>query len=486
MWNSLDLSCLLCAVCKSVFLIAKKCWHSITSFICRASDMQLTTKWKLGFTYMIIYILMMCLSFLEAKLKFPPATSKDHATSINSKMLSMNNSTTANNATSEAPHVSSEVAVILTSVFICIVMLATIVGNSLVIFCVCYYPRLRGRTNYLIVSLAVADWLVGTISLPLRLAQTVNQDSWPFSHTACQFWIWVDMLCSAASILSLTVISFDRLIAVVDPLKYENRMRPSRVYAMIGITWTFALICACLSLHKWEGSVILHRPQCAIISKEYVTFVSTAAFFVPLTVVFVNYSVIFKIAVGHAYRLQKESRSLATNYCADVTTDPTTDANHNADLQVDQSRKSFLKRSIFSLRKDPRQSGQRSATFALVKQLKATKTLAVVLGIFCLCWFPFFVIFLMFQHCGNPCFVPPRMSKTTLHAIKTVFINILPVANSAANPIIYSCFNVEFRKAFKRILAKVLKRKESFDNLNTSFSVVPSSNCQKEVECPSP
>ena len=95
---------------------------------------QLTTTWKLGFKR--------------------PRYSRQFL------MLSMNNSTTANNTTGEGPQVS-EVAVILTSIFICIVMLATIMGKSLVIFCVCYYPRLRGRTNYLIVSLAVADWLVG-------------------------------------------------------------------------------------------------------------------------------------------------------------------------------------------------------------------------------------------------------------------------------------------------------------------------------------
>ncbi len=390
------------------------------------------------------------------------------------------NSTAVNNT--NTIQVYSETKLILTAIFISIVMLATIIGNSLVIFCVCYYPRLRGRTNYLIVSLAVADWLVGTFSLPLRLAQTVKAGQWPFGHHGCQFWIWVDMLCSAASILSLTGISFDRLIAVIDPLKYEERMRPRRVCQIIGIIWFFALICASLSLVQWTGrSVIIVRLECSIQSKEYITFVSVAAFFVPLAVVLVNYSVIFKIAIGHARRLEKESRSLATNYCAELSP-TTTDANHNPDVVADESRKSFLRRSIFSFKKDSRKSGHRSATFSRVKQLKATKTLAVVIGVFCVCWFPFFVIFLTYQYCGDDCFIPPRMSKATLTAITTVFMNVLPVVNSAANPIIYSCFNAEFRKAFKRILAKVLNRKESLDNVHTSFSAVPST-FQKDFEC---
>lgn len=385
----------------------------------------------------------------------------------------LNNNTT--NATIPSPS-PSETRVILNSIFISIVMLATIIGNSLVIFCVYYYPRLRSQTNCLIVSLAVADWLIGTLSLPLRLAQTVEFSQWPFNFRTCQFWIWVDMLCSAASILNLMGISIERLIAVVDPLKYEKRMSKRRVCLMIGLIWIFALISASLSLAKWKGPVIIIGPECSIMSKEYITFVSTAAFFVPLAVVLVNYSIIFRVAVRHARRLHKETRSLATNYCAESTAP---DANQNLDIPKNKKRKSFLRPSFFSARKD---YNQRSATFSLVKQLKATKTLAVVLGVFFICWFPFFVIYITFQYCSHTCFEPPQISIGARDAIVTIFVNVLPVANSAANPIIYSCFNAEFRKAFKKILAKRFNRKQSLDNGNTSFTAVPSNAAHKEFE----
>ena len=382
-----------------------------------------------------------------------------------------------NNTTSPPIIFPSETRVILNSIFICIVMLATIVGNSLVIFCVYCYPRLRSQTNYLIVSLAIADLLIGTLSLPLRLAQTVKFSQWPFSHQTCQFWIWVDMLCSAASILSLMGISIERLVAVVDPLKYEERMSKRRVCLMIGLVWLFSLISASLSLAEWQNkSVIVVHPECSIISKEYITFVSTAAFFVPLAVVLVNYGIIFRVAIGHAHRLHRETRSLATNYCVESTA---SDANQNLEPPENKSRKGILRRSFFSTRNDS-QSNQRSATFSFVKQLKATKTLAVVLGVFCLCWFPFFVIFMTFQYCSHTCFEPPTISHDTRDAIVTVFVNVLPVANSAANPIIYTCFNLEFRRAFKKILAKRFNRKPSLDNGNTSFTAVPSSAPDKD------
>ena len=368
----------------------------------------------------------------------------------------LNNNTT--NGTFSPMIPPSETRVILNSIFISIVMLATIIGNSLVIFCVFYYPRLRSQTNYLIVSLATADWLIGALSLPLRLAQTVEYSQWPFSFRTCQFWIWVDMLCSAASILNLMGISIERLVAVVDPLKYERRMNKRRVCFMIGLIWIFALISASLSLAKWKGPVIIIRPECSISSKEYITFVSTAAFFVPLAVVLVNYGVIFRVAVHHARRLHKETRSLATNYCAESTAP---DANQNLDIPENKKRKSFLRRSFFSAQKDSK-SNQRSVTISLVKQLKATKTLAVVLGVFFLCWFPFFVIFITFQYCSHTCFEPPKISIAARDAIVTIFVNVLPVVNSAANPIIYTCFNAEFRKAFKKNFCKKIKSEAIF------------------------
>lgn len=370
--------------------------------------------------------------------------------------MASNNNTTSTEAV-------SLVDVVLTSIFVSTVMIATIIGNSLVIFCVCYYRRLRGRTNYLIVSLAVADWLVGMVSNPFRLRQTINFEKWPtnLNDTGCQFWIWIDMLCSAASILSLMAISIDRLIAILDPLKYEERMRTKHIYIMICIAWLFALVCACLSLVEWKKeSVIKITSQCSIASKEYITFVATAAFFIPLVVVLVNYGIIFKVALRHAKHLQMEHVSLATNYRSDV------DTNHNEDdASPSGNRRSFLKRPLFRCGRQKGQKLGKSTKPTTIKQLKATKTLAVVVGVFCVCWVPFFIIFLTFQYCPW-CFKSPYVSRSAARVLTRIFVQLLPVANSAANPIIYTFFNAEFRRAFKKILIKILGTKKTDDSLS--------------------
>ena len=140
----------------------------------------------------------------------------------------------------------TDAAIAASASFVTLVMLLTILGNGLVCYSVFHFHRLRSATNYLIVSLAVSDILVGVLSLPFRLTQTLHGEIWPASLglPGCQAWIWVDMLCSAASILNLTGISIDRLIAISQPLKYRERMTgtPRSIHHCICVGLRYALL----------------------------------------------------------------------------------------------------------------------------------------------------------------------------------------------------------------------------------------------------
>jgi len=72
---------------------------------------------------------------------------------------------------------------------------------------------------------------------------------------------------------------------------------------------------------------------------------------------------------------------------------------------------------------------------------KAAITLGVIMGVFLLCWVPFFTINLVAAFCRG-CVPPLVFSAFTW----------LGYLNSTMNPVIYSVFNRQFRDAFKRVL----------------------------------
>ncbi|ODN06271.1 5-hydroxytryptamine receptor [Orchesella cincta] len=77
------------------------------------------------------------------------------------------------------------------------------------------------------------------------------------------------------------------------------------------------------------------------------------------------------------------------------------------------------------------------------RERKAAKTLAIITGAFVVCWLPFFVMALGLAVCGEACNLPDYVISA---------FQWLGYFNSIVNPIIYTLFSPDFRKAFKRIL----------------------------------
>ncbi|XP_061115457.1 alpha-2B adrenergic receptor [Conger conger] len=82
------------------------------------------------------------------------------------------------------------------------------------------------------------------------------------------------------------------------------------------------------------------------------------------------------------------------------------------------------------------------------REKRFTFVLAVVIGVFVVCWFPFFFSYSLQAICPEACALPEPLFK---------FFFWIGYCNSCLNPVIYTIFNKDFRRAFKKILCKNTK-----------------------------
>jgi 5-hydroxytryptamine receptor 1 len=79
---------------------------------------------------------------------------------------------------------------------------------------------------------------------------------------------------------------------------------------------------------------------------------------------------------------------------------------------------------------------------SLSKERRAARTLGIIMGVFVVCWLPFFLMYVIVPFCVSCC--PSDKLKQ--------FMTWLGYINSALNPLIYTVFNMDFRRAFKKLL----------------------------------
>lgn len=287
--------------------------------------------------------------------------------------------------------------VILASVVLGLLIIGTIFGNGLVCLAFHKIRTLRTVTNYFVVSLAVADLLVGFVSMPLWFTTVVF--NWPISSPASEvyiLWMCLDIASATASIMNLAVISIDRFYAITSPLQYPINLTKKRACIYIILVWAYALGVATIRATPLFGV-------------WYSYFVATASFFVPLPVMVYCYVRIFKVARIQVAKIRKLEKLIAHAQRSDER-EPLTSVSslHNTTTLVTSSS-SYNKQRFRS-------------------EMKAAKTLAIVMGAFILCWTPYIITLIIDVSCKN-C-IPFTRLKFLAQLVKW-----LHYSNSLLNPV---------------------------------------------------
>ncbi|XP_065359270.1 octopamine receptor beta-3R-like [Calliphora vicina] len=91
---------------------------------------------------------------------------------------------------------------------------------------------------------------------------------------------------------------------------------------------------------------------------------------------------------------------------------------------------------------------------------KAARTLGIIMGVFLLCWLPFFLWYVITSLCGPACPCPD---------VVVAVLFWIGYFNSTLNPLIYAYFNRDFREAFRNTLECVLPCLEKRNPYNAYY-----------------
>ena len=273
------------------------------------------------------------------------------------------------------------------------IVIMTIVGNVLVLLAVFVNSHLRSTTHYFIANLAVADLLLGTSVLPFSAILEIVQH-WLFGQIFCDIWAAVDVLCCTASIMSLCVISIDRYIGVTRPLQHSSIMTERRAAYIILLVWILSGAISVAPLLGWKEPPPEDSSVCEVTKQlGYVLFSVSGSFYVPLIIILLVYFRVYREAIT-------QSHFLATG----VKTSKADDTNCEVTLRIHTGRPSPVAKpnayqSSSSSEHSQESSRKNHAKITMAGKLakfkrekKAAKTLGIVVGVFIICWFPFFFI----------------------------------------------------------------------------------------------
>ena len=132
-----------------------------------------------------------------------------------------------------------------------------IISNTLAIVVFTRSKLLRKRTNYFLLCLAIADMMVGTISLPLfihTLVVFVRREASKSLADISTISTLMDIFSGFASVFALTAISVERLYSVALP--NWHRTTPKYMYfILLASIWVLAGMLVCVKIFVFKKDV---------------------------------------------------------------------------------------------------------------------------------------------------------------------------------------------------------------------------------------
>ncbi|XP_067372097.1 trace amine-associated receptor 13c-like [Channa argus] len=285
---------------------------------------------------------------------------------------------------------------VLIYIVLSFISLLTVTLNLLVIISISHFKQLHTPTNLLLLSLAVSDFFVGL----LWLFQIILIDGcWLFGDFMCALYYGIDYIITSTSVGTMVLISIDRYVAICDPLHYSTNVGPKRVAICVSLCW----VCSLFFLGVLMNSSVTQSGrynscvgECVIVIQFIYQIIGLIlTFVVPIAVIIVLYMRVFAAVLYQARAMRSHTTAVSLT--------------------------------------------------AKKSELKAARSLGLVIVVFLLCICPYFCVTLTGQD-------------TLLSASSIAFAICLFYFNSCLNPMIYALLYPWFRKSIRLIITLQILR----------------------------
>ena len=295
---------------------------------------------------------------------------------------------------------------LLTFIIYVVIIILSVVGNSLLVLVIRRIRRFHTPTHFLIINLCVADLTITLFSTAYSAYVTINDGiQWwgGFSGVAaCKLLIFIQGVSITCSIFTLVFLAVDRFCAVVLPLRRLNTLRV--VKGRIAVTWIASAIVVSPMLYamkvgKHSGRYICYENWNPVFDhkkarKEYELAYFGLSYVLPLLVIAVLYS-------------------------------------------------RAMQRLWF--RRIPGNVTAANEEIALKSRKKVLRMLVAIVTVFAFCWLPLQILRLLVVF-------PPKSMKCPLPNIVVFLFFTFGFANSALNPAICFAFNKDYRIGARSLL----------------------------------
>ncbi|XP_073250526.1 QRFP-like peptide receptor [Porites lutea] len=189
------------------------------------------------------------------------------------------------------------------TVALSLILVVSLVGNSLIVLIVYKTPTLRKPINMLIANMAMSDLFYPIFLVPVRLAEG-HAGSWLVGGTLgqalCKLHPFLSDVSSLVSIQSLVLITVDRFVAVVVPLRSAVLSRKLCLFFIIA-SWIVAMAVHSPYLVAHKLVKYPERLRCELLWQEafegntypnYLLACAIVFFYIPFVLLVILYSII--------------------------------------------------------------------------------------------------------------------------------------------------------------------------------------------------